>query len=273
MDEQLRAAARAAFAALVRVDGDDLDLAQAAALVAAEEQPGVDAAEVVGALDGLATGLFIPPDDDIVVKVARLNHHLFETLGFRGDEDDYHAPDNSLLDRVIQRRRGLPILLSLVAMEVGRRVGVPLDGIGFPGHFLVRPRGADPAFYVDAFAGGRILREELLTVRLPEGGDAALDAVTDRQLLLRLNRNLKQSYLQRRDVAGVLRACERLLLLDPTLLGERRDRALLLGQLGRLDAAITELTAYLDHIPDGREAQALRQHLAKLISRRLKGRS
>ncbi|RME22516.1 MAG: hypothetical protein D6798_15625 [Deltaproteobacteria bacterium] len=271
MDEQLRAAARSAFAALVTGDGDDFDLGRAAALVAAEERPGVDAAEVVGQLDELAAELYIPPDDDIVVKVARLNHHLFEEAGFRGDAREPDAPDNSLLHRVLERRRGLPILLSLVAMEVGRRVGVELDGIGFPGHFLVRPRGADPPFYIDPFGGGRILRQDLLAIELPEGmGPGVLRPVTARQLLVRLNRNLKHSYLRRRDPAGVLRACERLLVLDPSLAGERRDRALLLGQMGRLDVAIAELTAYLEGLPAGREADALRRHLARLIARRLK---
>lgn len=275
VQEELRTAARAAFAELCRLQDPDFPLDQAAAWLAAEEDPGADAAAMLGALDELARGLHVPEGEDPFRQVARLSHHLFTELGFRGDEEDYGNPENSLLHRVVERRRGLPILLSVLTIEIGRRVGVPIEGIGFPGHFLVRHRDADPPFYLDPFHQGKILRRERVELRLEEitgplsaASAALLAPVSPRQVLVRMNRNLKNSYLERRDLHGVLRAIERLLLLDPSLSDERRDRALLLGQLGRYDVAIAEIEAWLERFPQAQEADRLRAHLAKLVARR-----
>ncbi|MCB9778725.1 MAG: tetratricopeptide repeat protein [Alphaproteobacteria bacterium] len=275
VDEILRAAARRRFAQVVDPAlGQGIALGEAAACLAAEEQPGTDPSVVLGMLDGLAEGLHVPADLPEVQRVARLGHHLFEALGFGGDLDDYGDPANSFLDRVIERRKGLPILLSVVVIEVGRRVGVTIDGVGFPGHFLVRPRDVDPPFFIDPYHQGRIVRPDELGARLDAmtGGQRRdlLEPVGPREILLRMNRNLKQAWLEKRDVHAVLRAIERLLLLDPGLVDERRDRALLLGQLGRLDTAISELEAWLRLHPDAPESDRLRQHLARLLARRSK---
>ena len=273
VEEHLRAAARARFAQLAQGADADLALDEAAAWLAAEDQPGTEAALTLAALDELAAGLSVPPQADVFQQMARLVHHLFSHHGMTGDEEDYGNPHNSYLDRVLERRRGLPILLSVVVMEVGRRVGVDIDGIGFPGHFLVRPRKAEPPFFLDPFHGGRIVRLDELQVRLQGMGGGTVGAaqagawlapVSARQILLRMNHNLKNSFLERRDLHGVLRAVERLLLLDPGQWAERRDRALILGQLGRRRAAITELNAYLEAFPLGPEADRLREHLARL---------
>lgn len=277
MEEALRAAARADFAGLAQGPDEALDLGLAAALMAAEEQPGHDAAITMAALDALASGLHIPGGDAPIQKVARLNHYLFVEHGFHGSREDYSDPGNSFLDQVLQRRTGLPILLSLLMIEVGRRVGVEIDGIGFPGHFIVRPRDVDPVFYVDPFHEGRILRQDVIELKLQDvmgvgvgaaQAGAALAPVNSRQILIRMNRNLKNSYMERRDVNGILRACERLLLLDPGLLEERRDRALLLGRLGRFDTAIAELSAWIERYPDRPETDELKKHLGKLKARK-----
>ena len=214
-------ATRSSLEDLYGEHGDHLPLDRAAAILAAEEQPGRDPGEVLRALDRLAAGVRMPPQVEPFEAVARLNVHLFGELGFQGDEDDYDDPNNSLLDQVIARRRGLPILLSVVYIEVARRRGVAVDPIGYPSHFLVSPRGTEPRFFVDPYHSGQILREDVLKERLIELGEEdeeALDhwlaPVTGRQVVVRMLTNLWGSYKRRDDRAGELRCLERLEILE-----------------------------------------------------------
>lgn len=215
-------ATRSSLEDLFSEHGEHLPLGRAAALISAEEQPGSDPAATLRALDRLAAGVRMPPQVEPVEAIARLNVHLFDELGFAGDEDDYDDPRNSLLDQVIERRRGLPILLSVVYIEVAQRRGIAVDPIGYPSHFLVSPRDTEPRFFVDPFHGGRILREDVLRERLielgDEGDDEALDqhlaAVTGRQVVVRILTNLWGSYKRRGDAPGVLRCLERLEVLE-----------------------------------------------------------
>lgn len=124
---------------------------EAALLIAAHARPGLDVDAQLARLDSLAADVTSPTLDG-------LRHQLFDVMGFIGNVDDYEDPDNSFLDQVLDRRTGIPITLSVLMMEVGRRIGVPLSGIGMPGHFLVR-HDADPVVYVDPFAGGVVLDE------------------------------------------------------------------------------------------------------------------
>lgn len=262
------------FADLVDRAGPDIPLDRAAALIAADEQPGLDPQGVLDGLDALARRVSIPPDAAPVEQVARLNHLLFTECGFRGDVETYDDPRNSLLDQVLARRRGLPILLSLLTIEIGRRVGLALDGIAFPSHFLVAPTHAEPRFFLDPFHGGEVLRPEHLIQRLSMmfGGRAVSAAdlarftapSTPQQILIRLNHNLKGSHLRRHDLNGVLRSVDRLLSLDATLMGERRDRGWVLARLGRTAEAIDDLETYLLVHPAARDADMVRQHLVEL---------
>ncbi len=262
------------FAELVARAGPDVPLDRAVALVASEEQSGVSPRVILEGMDDLAQRLRIPSGAPLVEQVARLNHLLFTECGFRGDDETYDDPRNSLLDQVLERRKGLPILLSVLTIEVGRRVGLSLDGVAFPSHFLVTPSHAEPRFFLDPFHGGRILRREHLTQRLMAmtGGRAVSEAelarymapVSSRQLLVRLNNNLKGSYLRRRDLEGVLRAIDRLLALDATLMGERRDRGWVLARLGRVAEAIDDLETYLLVHSTARDADMVREHLREL---------
>lgn len=233
----------APLARLLAEHGDEIPLDLGAAAVAAAEQPGLDPREVLAALDEVAAGLRIPKGASVFEAVARLNHHLFLERGFHGDRDEYDAPENSFLDRVIERRRGLPILLSILYVEVGRRAGFALHGVGFPGHFVAAPTHARPPFFVDPFHGGRIQRPEALLARLAEmTGDPlpkgttwhpVLDPVHGRQVLIRVFHNLKAAYLRRGQLEDALRAVDRLVLLDPEAESPRRARAALLQRLGR----------------------------------------
>ena len=258
---------------LVRLYRDELPLDRAASLISAEEDPRVDPEGLVQQLDQLADGLHIPENASPFEAVARLNHHLFEVHQFTGDIDSYDSPENSLLHRVLKRKKGLPVLLSLVAIEVARRAGFVLLPIPYPTHFLVAPAQADPRFYVDPFHRGQVHRPGYLRARLTqiigqEVEDALwLDAVapsTNSAMLFRMCNNLKASYLRRGNIEGALRAVEHLLLIDPGAYEELRDRGALRTQLGRMDEGIADFEAYISARPYAPDADAVAQLLADL---------
>lgn len=177
-----------------------LRLDEAALLISAHAQPGLDVDAWLGRLDGLAAG---------VSSFAAWHGRMFTELGLAGDAETYHAVENSLLDRVVERRRGMPITLAVLGMEVGRRAGVQLAGIGMPGHFLLRHLD-EPAHFVDAFAGGELLDETAcaaLFQRITEGTapfrPEYLSPVTNRQILGRILANLRHSYWAAGDAAAV----------------------------------------------------------------------
>ena len=209
-------------ASLVEDPARPVDLGEAALLVAADFQPGLDLAAWHARLDDLAEaarGPVLSAWSD-AARVSALNRFLFEQEGFEGNEDEYEDPRNSLLNEVLERRTGIPITLSLVYLEVGRRLGLPVEGIGFPGHFLVRWRGKED-FVIDVFHG-EVLGDEALTTLLREalGRDAVfsrseLRAITPHAFLLRLLSNLKRHFALAGEFASALQCCERLLQLDP----------------------------------------------------------
>lgn len=184
----------ARFAELLAGPADVLPLDEAVLLVAAHDHA-VDVPAVCAALDDLAAGCAEPTVDAVVAR-------LFDDAGFAGDDADYHHPDNSFLDRVVERRRGLPILLSVVMTEVGARAGVCLAPVGMPGHFLVRDC-ADPDGFVDPFHGGRRLDRagcaELFAALHPgeRFDERYLEPVDARSVLLRILTNLVRTYTTR----------------------------------------------------------------------------
>ena len=260
--------------ALVASTGDHVPLDLGAALVAAHEQPWLEPDLLISDLDELAAGLHVPEGADVIQQIARLNHHLFTDLGFCGDDAVYDAPFNSYLDRVLERRRGLPILLAVVYLEVGRRAGVHCEGVSFPGHFLVATRGHEPRFFIDPYGGGAVLRIDQLLAQLArllerpvvamEDAAEYLEPCTNRALLVRMNGNLKASFLRRRDDMGALRAVDRMLILAPTWVGLYRDRALLLARLERTSEAIAPLERYLEAMPKADDAGDLHAFLEQL---------
>lgn len=224
--------ARARFTTLV--SQDELPLDECLALIAAEDQNGREVPAMLAGLDALAEGIDVPDGLPILQAVGRLNQRLFEEVGLKGDPDNYDDPRNSFLDRVIERRLGLPILLSAVYMEVARRVGLAVEGIGFPGHFLVAPVGGTEGLFVDPFHGGRALRKDGLREWMQRFAgrpvaawelDRALEPVDNRAILVRVNTNLKGSYFRRGDLGSTLRAVERLLLLRPEDVEAQQERA------------------------------------------------
>jgi regulator of sirC expression with transglutaminase-like and TPR domain len=268
------AVARSRFAAEVMRGEGGIDLARAALLVGAEDEP--RRCDVEGSLELLeafgseararierATGR----------ELEALNEYLFGELGFVGNREEYYDPANSFLHRVLERRKGIPITLSIVYMEVGRRAGLKVEGIGLPGHFIVRAWAGDSATLVDPFEGTTTDEEEcqqrldsLYSGQLPLTAEH-LRPMSVRAILARMIGNLKAVYVQSQLYRRALAAVERILLLAPHSLEERRDRGLLLAQLGRLHEAVLEIQSYLNLAPEAQDAATIREQLNKLRMR------
>jgi regulator of sirC expression with transglutaminase-like and TPR domain len=266
--------ARARFAELAAGPEANLGLAAGALLIAAEEQGGVDADRVRAQLDGLADAAR-PMVGDAAGERARalaLAQFLVEEAGFHGNEADYYDPENSFLDRVVARRIGIPITLAVVWMEVGARLGLALEGVGFPGNFLVRATAESPVL-LDPFTGS-LVDEGWCAVRLRSllGPKAALEphylrAVTARQMLVRMLANLKQIYCHRQQIEKALACSERILLLVPDSPLELRDRGLLLEALDCFGPAVADLERFLALAPEDDSADAVREQLPAIRAR------
>ncbi len=250
--------------------GGDFDVAQAALLFARAEYKDLKPEAYLDKLEALAEGARsrLASPTDLGAALTTLGKYLFDEWGFRGNLEDYYDPRNSFLNEVLDRLVGIPISLGLVYTEVGRRAGLPLAGVGFPGHFLV---GADDGifrFYVDPFHGGRIMAEGELGPLLGEvlGPSATLEPaflrpVTPSQFLSRMLNNLKAIYLRRGDLPSALTAQEFLVILNPAAPSEVRDRGLVLYELGRLSRAQADLRRYLTLRPQAEDRVAMQAFL------------
>jgi regulator of sirC expression with transglutaminase-like and TPR domain len=240
---------------LVDTHGNDIPLDESASWMDAEERRIDSIEQTMGELDRLASGLHIPDGAPIYEAIARLNHHLFDVHGFGGMEGDFDAPENSVLSSVLERKQGLPILLSLIYIEVGRRVGIQLSGVGFPTHFMVMPVDVEPRFFIDPFHKGEIMRPDQMHRWFNRIAEKFPDPLTcfehwvhpvnHRIMMVRINNNLKHSFMLRGDLEGALRAVERMLILVPDALDARRDRGLLRLELGREEEGAKDVDAYL----------------------------
>lgn len=257
--------ARERFAAIAGLPDERIDLAEAALWIAAEEQPGLDPAPWMARLDAMAARLRPHLDEvrDPLDRMARLAGFLADEIGLRGNAEDYYDPRNSLLNEVLARGLGIPITLALVYMEVGRRVDVPLHGVGFPGHFLLRHSRHDQLIF-DPFDRGRPLTEEDCRSRLDQlsGGTLAFDPrllkpSSPRQILVRMLNNLWRIYLHRGDFLRTLSALDRVLLLDGDDVGARRDRGLLSLRWGDPARGIDDLQRYLVLEPEAPDHAAV----------------
>jgi len=245
-----------------------INLAAAALMLAEMEHRHIAARMHMQELAALAATLRprLAPDLLVEESLPLLGLYLGEECGFRGNEEDYYDPANSYLNEVLRRRVGLPITLSLVYIEVGRRVGLDIQGIGFPGHFIVGAQAEHGQLYLDPFHRGRLrTRSDLAEqLRLSYGRtmplrEAMLQPVTKRSIIVRMLRNLKQAYISRKQLELAIRAESRLISLDPGDLGELRDRAVMYFQLQQWDKAKEDLDTYLSASPTPADAQAMRE--------------
>jgi regulator of sirC expression with transglutaminase-like and TPR domain len=253
-----------------------IDLAEGALLIAAEEYPQLDPRPYLRRLDLLAERVRdrLGSETAPVLALEALGRVLFEEEGFSGNGDAYYDPRNSYLNDVLDRRLGIPITLGIVTLEVGWRVGLPLAGLNFPGHFLVRYQGEVARLLIDPFDAGRVRWEdegqELLDrvyggmVRMrPE----FLSPARRVDILARVLTNLKGVYLNSRDDDRALSAVELLLMLRPGAPMELRDRGLLLARAGRAAEAVEELARYLAATPDAADASRIRSMIQSLSTR------
>jgi regulator of sirC expression with transglutaminase-like and TPR domain len=268
------------LAARLAADDESVSLAEAALRVAAEFQPGVALAPVRAELArlGAAAARTVPANGALAARAASLLDYL-RGCGFRGNEVQYDDPRNSFLPAVLSRRTGIPITLSILYMEVGRRVGLPIEGISFPGHFLVRLRLRGGTLVLDPFTGGAPLSEAELRERLkrviPHGVaddvpvgelpmDQFLEPATNRQILSRLLRNLKGIYLDRRDPARALAAADRIVELTPRAAEEYRDRAAIYLDLECFRAALSDFRTYLMLKPGAEDSAVVQRRVVEL---------
>ena len=264
---------RADFENLVKRPEPAFDLARAALLIAAEADPNVDVDGQLHTLDTWAEQLRaqLDPEWNNLQKLARLRNLVFEDLKFRGDHKDYYSPDNSLLHQVMARRLGIPLTLSIIFMELGWRVGIPFEGVGFPGHFLVRLTGEPKDLLLDPYQRGMSVHEDDCRRMLREisGGKLTLrgeflQSVSKHDMIARLLMNLKGAYLRAEDDEGALAAVERLLLIHPEDVEEVRDRGLLLYRLKRYGPALDSLGRYVAERPGAADRETMDHHIGNL---------
>lgn len=270
------------FASLVQQD-DSIPLFEAALAIAQDADPQLDLAATQAEVDGLAARLQrrLPSDASSVQKLRMLNHFFYQELGFAGNVNDYYDPDNSYLHRVLSTRRGIPISLAVLYMEMAQQIGLNVRGVSFPGHFLMKLSIQSGDIVLDPFNGASLSREELEERlepyfeqhRYPGAIPLAyyLHAAHPREILARMLRNLKALFLEHTRWQRVLGVQQRLVILLPDEITERRDRGLAFANLECPQAALEDLEAYLAARPHAPDADALRGKLPELrdASRRL----
>ena len=269
------------FAQLIGRDDARIDLARGCLMIAQDADPGLDVDRYVGEIERMAIRLRgrMPQKCSAEERVVALNQFLYEDLGFWGNTDDYYDPRNSYLNEVIDRKTGIPISMSILYMEVGRRIGLPLEGVSFPGHFLVRLKLRGGMLVIDPFSGGAPQSEDELRSRvkrvIPDGVaddlpaaelplDQFLEPATNRQILSRVLRNLKGIYRETDKPERMLDVLNRMLLVTPDASAELRDRGLLYQRLECYRAALKDLTDYAEREPDAPDLDEVRGKLFEL---------
>ena len=269
------------LAELVAREEPAIDLARACLLIAQDAYPGLDVDGYLGEIERLAARLRgrLPAAEDAEARIVALNEFLFADLGFTGNADNYYDPRNSYLNEVLDRRTGIPLTLSVLYMEVGRRIGLPLEGVSFPGHFLVRLQLRGALLVLDPFSGGEPQSEADLRARLrrviPEGAtgpvpleqlplEQFLEPAGKRQILARLLRNLKGIYRETDKPQRLLDVLNRMRVVAPEAHGELRERGLLYQRLECYRAALKDLTDYSALEPDAPDLEEVRARVLEL---------
>jgi regulator of sirC expression with transglutaminase-like and TPR domain len=267
---------------LATLADDALPLLPTALLIARDEYPELDPAAYERLLQAHADHLRVEVDAtrEWPLKIDAINHHLFNEVGYSGNNDEYYDPRNSYLNEVFERRLGNPISLAMVQIEVARRLGLPLEGISFPGHFLVRLPVDDGVLIMDPFNGGRPLGVDELRERARTnlGGQAPddsvlaqiLDPAPHRAILMRMLRNLYGVYAERGEWDRAARSADRVLKLAPEQADAVRDRGLAYLQLEHLAGARADLARYLKMEPEASDAASIRDRLVELGGERPK---
>jgi len=264
------------FAEIAASADDTINLAEGALVIASEEYPGLDIGAYLVRLDEMGATLKrrlradISPADTIVA----LNRFVFEENGFTGNSADYYDARNSFLNEVLDRKRGIPITLAIVYIEIGRRIGLPLQGISFPGHFLVKCPLREGAVILDPYARGMSLGLDELRKRVKALGSGSeppdpvianmLAAAGNKEILARMLRNLKAIYTHHKDWIKALSAADRIITIMPLCAEEYRDRGTIYVNLECFRAALFDLQAYLQMLPAAKDADTVREQVVEL---------
>jgi regulator of sirC expression with transglutaminase-like and TPR domain len=257
-----------ALSVLARVPDAPFDLAEVALELAREEYARLDVAGYVSELDGMAREARHYLRGDLAQRVNGLCRYLFHEMGFHGNVRRYYDPRNSYLNQVIDRRTGIPITLSAVAIAVGRRAGLDVDGVGLPGHFIAKAHDGCREILFDPFHGGRLLTpaacEQLVEKVTGKPFRATPDQFTSIPLgpmVFRMLNNLKAAYLRAEDYPRAVRVITRLSLLAPDDAVQLRDLGVILVKAGQPGKAISPLESYLALAAAGDDAEAVRKIL------------
>ena len=258
------------FENIVSQPENKIDLAQAALIIAADEYPDLDIAHYIGVLDEMAEQLRPQFDTSAtaIEQVNFLNDHLFNTLGFRGNRDVYYDPRNSYLNDVLDRRLGIPITVSIVYIEIGRRLGCPLSGVAMPGHFAVKWKTDDQVIFIDPFNEGQIIGQFALSPA-PESKEQRammarlrwIESASSKQILARVLANLHSIHIKTDAYASALPVVEKILILEPDAPDILREAGLLAYRLKSYRRASNYLRNYLARYPDSQNAEQLRAYL------------
>lgn len=265
------------FAALV---GDDeaLPLFEAATSIAQDEYPDLDVQQVLGDMDQMLSRVRrrCPADAGPLQRLRTLNQFFFRDMGFGGNVNNYYDPDNSFLNAVLRTRRGIPITLAVLWLELAQGMGLKARGVNFPGHFMVKVNLPNGQVVIDPFTGQSLSREDLSERLEPykrrnglvDDFDVPvglyLQAATPRDILARLLRNLKEIHSTQEDWLRLIAVLDRLLILLPDAWVEYRDRGLAWAEMGDARLAVGDLETYVDHTDDALDREAISQRLQEL---------
>lgn len=265
------------FESLVQSDAE-FPLLETAISLAQDEYPDMDVQQVLGEVDLMFSRLKRRLSADVapMQKLRTLNQYFFRELNFGGNLNDYYDPDNSYLNVMLRTRRGIPISLAVLWMELAQGLGLAARGVGFPGHFMVKvslPRGQ---VVIDPFTGQSLSREDLserlepyqrgqgLTDEFEAPLGLFLQAATPRDIIARMLRNLKEIHQTQEDWSRLVMVQDRLVVLLPKAWAEVRDRGLAYAEMGNSAQALIDLEAYLQHAEDGLDIDAIAERVAQL---------
>ena len=265
------------FASLVQSD-EHFPLLEAAVSLAQDEYPELDVQQVLGDVDQLLARLKrrVPPDAPAMQRLRALNQFFFQDLNFGGNVNDYYDPDNSFVHVLLKTRRGIPITLAVLWLELALGMGLDARGLSFPGHFMVKVNLPKGQVVIDPFTGQSLSREELaerlnpLYQRDARPDDMALplglylQPAAPRDIMGRMLSNLKHIYRQQEDWARLITVLDRLVVLYPRSWPEYRDRGLALAEKGEAQRAQADLEIYLASAEDAKDLEAVADRLADL---------
>jgi regulator of sirC expression with transglutaminase-like and TPR domain len=259
-------------------DDDALPLFEAAASIAQDEYPDLDVQQVLGDVDQMLARVKrrCPEDAGALQRLRVLNQFFFRDMGFGGNVNNYYDPDNSYLNAVLRTRRGIPISLAVLWLELAQGLGLKARGVNFPGHFMIKINLPNGQVVIDPFTGQSLSREDLSERLEPykrrnglvDDFDVPvglyLQAASPREILARMLRNLKEIHRTQEDWLRLVSVLDRLIVLQPEAWAEYRDRGLAWAELGDVRRAVEDLETFVEHTDDALERSAIEQRLQEL---------